>query len=165
ERLDALILNVTRSMTALKGEAATMSDREKFEGFKQSLMDENERKYGAEVRERYGNRAVEESNAKVKGLTREQYDEGERLRLEFEQALKAAFDTGDPAGAPAREACDLHRRWLCLYYPEYSREYHMGLGEMYAADERFKAHYDRIAPGAAEFLRDAICVYCNGAAL
>jgi len=46
-------------------------------------------------------------------------------------------------------------------YPSYSREYHMGLGEMYAADERFKAYYDKIAPGCAEFLRDAINIYCG----
>ena len=37
----------------------------------------------------------------------------------------------------------------------------MGLGEMYVADERFKAYYDKIAPGCAEFLRDAINIYCG----
>jgi hypothetical protein len=37
----------------------------------------------------------------------------------------------------------------------------MGLGEMYVADERFKAYYDKITPGCANFLRDAISFYCG----
>jgi DNA-binding transcriptional MerR regulator len=160
DRLDTLILNVTKSIVDLKGEAA-MSDQEKFEGFKQRLIDENERQYGTEIREKYGDKAADESNAKMKDLTKEQYDEGERLRLAFESTLRTAFDTGNPAGASAQKACDLHRRWLCVYYPEYSREYHVGLGEMYVADERFKANYDKLAVGCTEFLRDAIHVYCE----
>ena len=160
ERLDKLILNVKKSMSAMKGEKE-MSDQEKFEGFKQALIDENERKYGDEIREKYGDKAIDESNAKIKGLTKEQYDEGEKLRLEFEQMLKAAFDDGNPAGETAQKACDLHRQWLCIYYPGYSREYHMGLGELYVADERFKQNYEKLAAGCTEFLRDAINIYCK----
>ena len=160
ERLDTLISNVTKSIAALKGEAA-MSDNEKFEGFKQSLIDENERQYGAEVRAKYGNHAMNKSNANLKGLTQEKYDESERLRVAIEDALKAAFDIGDPAGELAQKACDLHRQWLCIFYPKYSKEYHRGLGEMYVADERFRANYDKLAPGCTEFLRDAINFYCK----
>ena len=138
-----------------------MSDKEKFEGFKQNLIDENERQYGAEVRAKYGDQAVDDSNAHLKGLTQEQYDEGERLRLALEETLKAAFDVGDPAGESAQKAADLHRQWLCVFYSNYSKEYHMGLGEMYVADDRFRANYDKLAPGCTEFLRDAIKVYCS----
>ena len=160
ERLDALINNVAKSIAAMKGET-TMSDQEKFEGFKQSLVDENERKYGVEIRGKYGDAAIDESNAKLMGLTQEQYDEGERIRVEMETALKAAFDDGDPAGELAQKACELRHQWLCVYYPKYSKEYHKGLGEMYVADERFRSNYDKLAPGCAEFLRDAINIYCS----
>ena len=132
-----------------------------FDNLKQTLIGENERKYGAEARARYGDEAVDASNAKLRGLSREQYDEGELLRLALEETLKAAFDTGDPAGALAQKACDLHRQWLCVFYPEYSREYHMGLAEMYVADERFRANYDKLALGCTDFLRDAIHIYCG----
>ena len=160
DRLDRLIQNVTKSITAMKGEL-TMTDNEKFEGFKQSLIDENEQKYGAEIQEKYGNQTVDASNMKLKGLTQEQYNEGERLRLAVEETLKAAFATGEPAGELAQKACDLHRQWLCVFYPKYSKEYHIGLGEMYVTDERFRANYDKLAPGCTEFLRDAILVYCG----
>ncbi len=33
---------------------------------------------------------------------------------------------------------------------------HVGLGEMYAADPRFAAHYDKRKPGLAQFLCEAI---------
>ena len=138
-----------------------MTDNEKFEGLKQSLIDDNEKKYGAEAREKYGDSAIDESNAKLKGLTKEQYDEGERLRLVYEEALKSAFNTGDPESEVAQKACDLHRQWLCVFYPNYSKEYHKGLAEMYVADERFKANYEKIAPGCTEFFRDAINIYCE----
>jgi hypothetical protein len=38
----------------------------------------------------------------------------------------------------------------------------MGLGEMYVADERFSANYEKLGAGCTEFLRDAINVYCKG---
>jgi len=160
ERLDILIANVTKSISAMKG-ALTMSDAEKFEGLKQTLITENEEKYGTEVREKYGDKAMDESNNHLKGMTQEQYRESERLSAEIEVALKTAIEIGDPAGEHAQKACDLHRQWLCVFYPGYSKEYHVTMGELYVADERFGAHYDKIAPGCAAFLRDAIGVYCG----
>jgi DNA-binding transcriptional MerR regulator len=160
DQLDALIENVEKSILAMKGETA-MTDAEKFEGFKQKLIDGNERKYGAEIRAKYGDKAVDESNAHLKGVSKEQHERGERLLLEFEQTLKAAFDNGDPAGELAQKACGLHREWLMVFCPKYSKEYHKGLGEMYVGDDRFRANYDKLAPGCAEFLRDAINVYCS----
>jgi DNA-binding transcriptional MerR regulator len=158
ERLDKLILNIKKSMAAMKGEII-MTDKEKFEGFKQELINENERKYGAEIRAKYGDEVVDGSNASLMGMTKEQYDEGERLRIECEDTLKLALETGDPAGDLAQKAADLHRKWLSFYAPNYSKEYHRNLGEMYAADERFAAYYNKIAPGCAVFLRDAINIY------
>lgn len=117
--------------------------------------------YGAQLRTRYGNEVVSETNEHFKGITKEQYEEGENLRVTVEETLKAAFDTGDHSCELAQKACDLHRQWLCIFYPKYSKEYHKGLGEMYVLDERFKAVYDKLAPGCTEFFRDAINFYCR----
>jgi len=138
-----------------------MADIENFNGFKQSLVDKNEQTYGREARAKYGDKAVDKANARVKGLTHKQYDEGEALRLELEDVLKAAVEAGDPAGELAQKACTLHKQWLNLYQPHYSAAYHMGLGEMYVADERFREYYDKLALGCARFLRDAIRVFCS----
>lgn len=158
--LDALIQNASRTISAMKGESM-MTDQEKFEGFKQGLIDENEQRYGAEIREKYGDEVIQTSNANLKGMTREQYDEAQRLSEEIRVALCAALQSGGPAGGLAQEACALHEKWLRIYYPGYSKAYHRELGQMYAADERFGAYYDKIAPGCAGFLRDAIEIYCE----
>ena len=53
EQLNLLIANVEKTLSAAKGEAI-MSDTEKFEDFKQKLIDANEAKYGEEIRKKYG---------------------------------------------------------------------------------------------------------------
>jgi DNA-binding transcriptional MerR regulator len=161
-QLDALIRNVEKSIWAMKGDAE-MSDAEKFEGFKQKLLDENEAAYGAEIRAKYGDTVVDGSYAKVKGLTAEQYADIEKLSQEINDTLKAAMESGeDPSGRLAQKACDSHRQWLCLFYDGYCKEYHMGLAQMYVDDPRFTEYYDKIAPGCAVFLRDAVKIYCEG---
>lgn len=161
ERIDGLIASVEKTLAAREGKA-TMEDNEKFEAFKRGLVDENEQKYGAEVRERWGDAAADASNAKVMGMSEGQYRRTQELEAQMREALLAGMDAGDPAGEDAQRAADLHRQWLCEFWADgaYSKEAHAGLAEGYVADERFKAYYDAIAPGAAEFLRDAIKVYC-----
>ena len=136
-----------------------MTDKEKFEGFKQKLLDDNEKKYGNEIREKYGEDEVEKSYNKVKNMTQEEYDALTKLSEEYLSALAEAFKTGDPAGEQAQKAADLHRQWLTFYWDSYSKEAHAGIAQMYANDERFKEYYDKEQPGTAEFLRDAILIY------
>jgi DNA-binding transcriptional MerR regulator len=157
-QLDTLILNVDKTIALSEGRIS-MKDKEKFEGFKQKLIDENERKYGREIREKYGEEEVERSNAKLQGMTKEQYDEAARLAAEVLDTLEAAFKTGEPGDELAQKAADLHRRWLCFYWDKYSSEAHTGLARMYVDDERFRAYYDSRQQGMAEFLRDAILIY------
>lgn len=161
KQLDLLIDNVSKTISTMKGEA-TMSDKEKFEGFKDKLLKDNEARYGKEIRRKYGDKTVDAANAKVKGMSEEKMQQADALRLRINELLKRAFEAGDPAGELAQQVCDLHRQWLCLYWPEgmYSKAAHKGLGEMYVEDERFRANYDKIAPGCAAFLRDALNLYC-----
>lgn len=159
-QLDVLITNIEHTLRSLKGEIY-MADSEKFEGFKEILIAKNEKKYGAEIREKYGKEVVERSNNKLRGMTQAQYAEAERLAEAYQDVLKEAFEQGDPASELAKKACDLHRQWLCHYYDNYSKEYHMGIAQMYVDDPRFSEYYDKIAPGCATFLRDAVIIYCK----
>lgn len=157
-QLDSLILNVQKTIAGTEGRM-TMTDKEKFEGFKQKTVDENEAKYGKEIREKYGDETVDQSNQKVMGMSREQHDEVTKLTVEILETLQAAFKTGDPAGALAQKTADLHRQWLGYYWDSYSKKAHAGLAQMYVDDPRFTAYYDEKQPGTAAFLRDAISIY------
>lgn len=158
EQLDLLIANVDKTIAG-KERGILMSDKEKFEGFKQKLIDENEKKYGREARAKYGDEAVDRSNNKVKNMTQEENEAITRLGEEIKETLAAAFKTGDPAGELAQKAVDLHRQWLTFYWDKYSKEAHAGIAQMYVDDPRFTAYYDEKQPGTAEFLRDAVLIY------
>ncbi len=158
EQLDMLIVNVEKTIAAEEGRIK-MTDKEKFEGFKQKMIDDNEKKYGEEIREKYGNEQVDRSNQKVKNMTQEQYAQVEKLGEEVLTTLEQAFATGDPAGELAQKAADLHRQWLCFFWGSYTKEAHAGVAQMYVDDERFTAYYDRKQPGTAAFLRDAVFIY------
>ncbi|SBW08096.1 TipAS antibiotic-recognition domain protein [uncultured Eubacteriales bacterium] len=155
-RLENLILTVQHTLK----EGQTMSDREKFEGFKENALRENEEKYGTEIREKYGEDVVEQSNKQFRSLTKAQFEEMNSLAAQIQERLEKAVAGGlEPVGEEGLAIAALHRRWLTFTWPSYSPQAHAGLGEMYVADERFTAYYDAKVPGCAAFLRGAIGAY------
>lgn len=157
-QLNVLIENVRKTIATEEGRMS-MTDKEKFEGFKDKLIEENEQKYGGEIRSKYGDTTVDKSNNKLKSMTKNQYTEVEQLSADFLSTLNKAFKTGDPGSELAQHAADLHRQWVSFYWDHYAKEAHAGLAQMYVEDERFKAYYDEGNIGTSEFLRDAILIY------
>lgn len=157
-RLELLIGNVTKTLSSLKGET-TMQDSEKFAGFKRRLVEENEEKYGAEARKNYGDEAMDESNKKMMGMSEEKYKAYEELTGRLNDALREAVKTGNPRGAEARAACEMHKEWLGYTWTKYTPAMHKGVAALYTQDERFRQYYEDIAPGAAQFLFDALVAY------
>lgn len=155
-QIDLLIENVKKTIGKEEGKNK-MSDQEKFEGFKKELVEKNEQKYGKEVREKYGDEVVDQSNAKMMGLTEEQYSHmqelGEKINLLLEEAVKNHEYVEDEIG---EQVALLHREWLGYTWPTYSTQAHRGLVQMYVLDERFKAYYDKNVEGCAEFLKQAV---------
>lgn len=160
EQMDLLVANVEKTIKTMKGEMI-MSDQEKFEGFLQKQVDHNERQYGEEARAKYGDERINRSNTKVLNMSKEKFIELEMLTEDLNKTLKAAFEQGDPASELAQETCELHKKWLCFYWDDYNKEAHKGVTQMYVDDPRFTAYYDKIAPGCAAFLRDAVAIYCK----
>ena len=136
-----------------------MSDQEKFEGFKEKIVRENEQKYGKEAREKYGDEAVERSNRALLNMSKEDFQRMTELEQKMRTTLAEAFKEGDLAGPLAQKAADLHKQWLMMVWGDYNKEAHAGLAQMYVDDERFTAYYDQEQPGTAAFLRDAIKIY------
>ncbi len=160
QQIDILITNVEKTIESREGRRI-MKDNEKFEGFKKKLVEDNEKKYGQEIGEKYGEEAVKASNAKLMNMTEAQFAEYEKLGQEVLDTLEQAFVTGDPAGELGQRTADLHRQWLGYTWGSYNKEAHAGLAQMYVDDERFTAFYDKKQPGLAVFLRDAIHIYTS----
>ena len=156
DRLETLIESVRTNIRA-EERKEIMRDENKFEFFKAKMLNVQEEEHGKESREKYGDRAVDESRKAMQNMTPEDYQhwtELERAILEgLEVAVERAFTPDGPEG---EVLVLLHKEWLMLSGLQYQPEIHRGLGEMYVMDERFTAYYDKNLPGCARFLRDAI---------
>lgn len=156
ERLEQLIRSVKDTIGA-EERNEIMNDEQKFEAFKQRAVAHNEKVYGAETRAKYGDQEVDEANAAVMNLTREQYQEWTDLGREIQERLEAAVQSGvSPESEAGKEITALHRQWLTITGNRYDPARHRGIAELYVADERFTSYYDKRLPGCARFLRDAV---------
>ena len=127
---------------------------EMFDGFDHT-------QYEAEVTERWG---------------RDAYEQGDRWWRSLDDAEKKAFmdeQTGiarDFAAAAARGLAPdsdevqaitrRHHAWLSTTTTP-TKEYFVGLGQMYVDDPRFTKNYDRHGEGTAVLVRDAMAVYAE----
>jgi hypothetical protein len=115
--------------------------------------DEDPAQHASEAEERWGGtEAWAESQRRTSSYTKEDW-----LRMRAEQEdLEARMAAAMARGADGRDLAQEHRALLTRWFHDVSPEMHVQLAEMYVADERFTAHYDRRAPGLARWLRDAV---------
>lgn len=162
KELETLVGTVEKTIASLEGRC-TMTDEERFEGMKARAIVENEERYGAEVRQAYGDAAMDAANERMAGMSQEEWSDAKALEAAILEQLTAAKATGDPTGEAARKLCAMHARWLQMHWGEgaYSPAAHAALAEGYVADPRFTAYYDEAAgEGATAFLRDALIAWC-----
>ena len=159
DRLEKLLETLDMTLENIKGET-NMTDKQKFEGFKQQQLADNEAKYGKEIRNAYGAETIQKANNQFENLTEKQYTDMQATADMILTNLKEAVKTSNPASEATQEIAKLHKYWLSFTWPAYSKAAHRGLAEMYIADQRFTKYYDEPAgEGAAQFLRDAIHIF------
>ena len=119
--------------------------------------------YENEARSRWGNTdAYHEHEQKTKNYTKEKWAEAnDGLMAIFAEfaALKNSGANADSAEAEALVA-KLQAHITENYYT-CTHEILAGLGKMYVADERFKKNIDKYGEGTAEFVAEAIDLFCN----
>jgi DNA-binding transcriptional MerR regulator len=153
-RLDRMLAAVDAALGVLeKGKQMQSEDfKAMFDGFDPA-------DHEAEVQQRWGNtEAYRESARRTQKYGKPEW---EAIRTESEEIyarLAALMQQGAAATAPAVQAAvEDHRRHIERWFYPCSSELHKGLGEMYVADPRFTATFDKKAgPGFAQFFRDAI---------
>jgi DNA-binding transcriptional MerR regulator len=132
----------------------SLTPEERFEVF----GDHDPEEYSAEVEERWGGTdTYKESQRRVARYTKADW---ERIKAEGQAAIEqvvAAMRGGKPADSvEAMDGAEAHRRQIHDAFYPLSYDGHVGLAEMYLADARFTATYEKIAPGLAQYLHDAI---------
>lgn len=119
-------------------------------------LEENEKLYGKEIREKYGDDVVDAANKKYLSLTEQDKKLIEDASVELSEALIAAVLKNSPESADGKKVYEAHKRWLCFFWQEYNPEAHIGLAKTYTQDPRFEAHYEKIITGATAYLYAAI---------
>jgi DNA-binding transcriptional MerR regulator len=152
-RLERMAAAVEKAMEA-RTMGIKLTPEERFEVFGDHDPDE----YAAEVEERWGKTdQYRESQRRAASYTKADW---ERIKAEGQAAISrvvAAMDAGLPADSPdAMDGAEAHRRQISDAFYELSYPGHVGLAEMYIADPRFTATYEKIALGLAQYLHDAI---------
>jgi DNA-binding transcriptional MerR regulator len=72
-------------------------------------------------------------------------------------AFAAAIRAGvPPDSTAAMDLAEAHRQHISRWFYECGLKQHVALGELYVSDARYMAEYDKIAPGFAEYVRQAI---------
>lgn len=139
-----------------------MTDTQRFEALKRTAIEENERIYGAEVRARYGDEAMDASNAALETMYERQWKDLEELGQAILDQLARAMRTGDPNGPEAARLAQMHAAWIRGYWGAgaYTPEAHRALVRSHVTDDRFRVYYDdRLGDGATAFLADAVCAH------
>jgi MerR family transcriptional regulator, thiopeptide resistance regulator len=156
-RLGALAGAVDAAIAAHRN-GAEMEVSTMFEGFDPS-------EYEQEARERWGHTEAYRESAR----RTQQYGEAEwrQIRAEAEAITRefvALMRSSAPADGPAARAqAERHRAHISRWFYSCSPRMHRGLAEMYVADARFTATYEREAEGLAAYIHDAIVASADAA--
>jgi len=155
KRMTAILAAIDAALDALsKGEPMNYTDM--FEVF----GDFDPKDHESEVTERWGDTdAYAESARRTARYTKDDWkkikDEGATVTAELGVQLAKGAKPDDQA---VQALVDRHREQISRWFYPCSIEMQANLGEMYVADPRFAANYDKVQPGLAMFLRDAIRV-------
>ena|SRR5215212_9068063 len=113
--------------------------------------------HAEEAEQRWGEtEAYKESNRRVSGYTKEDWQQLKAEEEEIRTRLAAAFEAGlAPDSDEAMAAVEAHRGHISRWFYECNYEMHRGLTEMYVSDERFRSHYDQRVPGLVLYIKEA----------
>jgi MerR family transcriptional regulator, thiopeptide resistance regulator len=152
-RLDAMLDLIDKTLAALEG-GVPMADEEMFSVFGDFDPAEHE----AEAERRWGETdAYKESARRTRRYTKEDWSRFKAQSDLANQALAELMDAGvAPDDARAMDAAERLRLLIDEWFYPCSREMHARLGDMYVADPRFAANYEKIHAGMARYVRDAI---------
>jgi DNA-binding transcriptional MerR regulator len=155
ERLARLLKTIDKTIDRLAEEDMTLTDEELYEGFTTEQIE----RYKREAREMYDPALVEESERRVKKMSRAQWQavgaEGEAVTTGL--AALAGRGPGDPE---VQALIARHHAWIENFYP-CSAEIYRGLGQLYVEHAEFRAFYEKYRPGLADFMSAAMEHYAS----
>jgi len=155
KRLGKLITTIETTIHKIN-QNIPMNDQELYNTFSDNEIDQ----YAAEAKQRWGNtKAYQQSQVRYGKLTKAQKGE---LKKQSEKLLQeiASLMKLPPSAKEVQLLITKHYEGLRNFYDPNPTIYR-GLANMYIEDSRFTAHYEQYAFGLAQFMHDAMIVFCD----
>ena len=157
--LDALLATIDRTITTWQ-KGQTMSADELFAGFDP----QRQAAYEQELVDRYGDdvrATIDESKRRTAGWQPRDYVAVQEEFASIDLRMAQLIETGAvPGDASVQGIIGEHYEIVASFWTP-DAEHYAGLGRLYVDHPGFRARYDAVHPGLAEFLRDAMAVYAE----
>lgn len=153
DRLDRLV----KLTNEILGGNKTMS----FNEFDTTQVDALREQYAEEAKQRWGaTDAYKQSAKKTAKYSKEDWANIQKEADEIFAQFAANMDKA-PDSPQAQALVERWQQHLSSHYYDCTKQILAGLGQMYVADERFKANIDKAGVGTAEFMSKAIESFCH----
>jgi MerR family transcriptional regulator, thiopeptide resistance regulator len=153
DRIHELQATVDRTIKNLKGEGS-MEIKEYYQGFSEDQIE----KYRDEVRRKWGEKTLKDSEERVKKMGKEKFStlqaEGGKIFQIISDNMAKGFGSGLVQAQVAK-----WREWLENFH-HYADEAVLGLGQVYSQDPRFAKFFGKYNKDLPAFLTQAIEYYC-----
>ena len=152
-RLERMVGAVEKAMEA-NAMGISLTPEEKLEVFGDFDPDE----HAAEADKRWGDTdAYRESRRRAATYTKADWARHKAESEAINERLVRALTTGLPADSDeAMDAVEAHRQLIGQWFYPCPPAMHVGLAEMYISDPRFTRNYEKLAPGLAQYVHDAM---------
>ena len=120
------------------------------------------KQYAEEAKQRWGNtEAYKESEKKTAGYSADKQNDVNAGLNAVLAEFASVKDSETPASEKSQELVKKLQTYITENFYNCTPEILAGLGQMYVADERFKSNIDQSGQGTAEFISEAIKIYCK----
>lgn len=153
KRLQEMVTAIEFAMEARKL-GIQLTPEERFEVFGDVDPDD----YAEEAEQRWGtSEAYQESMRRTRGYTKDDWLRHKAENEDWGRRFVAVMESGAAADSPQASAlAEEHRQIIGRWFYECTYEVHTGLADMYVGDPRFTAYFEKIKPGMAVYLSEAI---------
>ncbi|MCF7806993.1 MAG: MerR family transcriptional regulator [Candidatus Marinimicrobia bacterium] len=156
KHMTSLIQTVDRTLALMEGEdTMTLKDKDLYQGFDREKID----RWNREVEEKYDPETVEESRSNLSKMSKAQFAEVQKQGDRVTLAIAELMDK-EPNDPDVQAQIKLHHAWVENFY-ECPLEMYRGLGQLYIENPEFTAFYEKIKPGLATFMAEAMAHFAD----
>ena len=159
-RLDCILKSIDQTLLSLRG-GMEMSNQDKFDSFDRTEIEEHQKRYEKEVKERWGTTdAYKQSKAKTSSYTDADWERIHNESDAIDEAIIERMDQG-PDDIEVQRLIGEKRQHITDHFYTCTPEIFRGLADLYVNDSRFTKNIDKKQKGYSAFLQKAIHSYCD----